>query len=490
MSVHATHVLAQPESSLLTEAPSESLSPSALPGLHRVATAHAVAPGLAFAISAGYGFTESVLRDDTAHHRARGILAVSYRPTAWLAAGLELDGHYDRHSLETGTDQSFISDPRLFARVMHSLGPIDVALHGTVWLPGDSPADATLSAATADAKLVVSKSFGTTLFAANFGYRLDRSAKSVQDPNALSDSDRLSLGVSDSDALLFGFGGTYPLSSSVSALGELTWDVLTGDDAPAATSSPIRLSGGVRWAANNSVSLDARIDLSPQKRPIVARGEPLVPIEPLVGFIVGLSVRFGSDVAEAPPKKIVIDVKPEVPDKPKPAAATATIKGRVVDPRGKAIVGAQVRVTATPRFVLLSSDGGGKFVSGALPEGNAIVEVEADGFKPRKTEVPLKNGETLDVDFILEPAVPQGQLRGAVHGYDGKPVQATISIMGLDIATLADEEGAFELSIPAGEHEVTVTADGFKTQTRTVVVEDNGVTVLNADLRKKRRRRR
>ena len=48
----------------------------------------------------------------------------------------------------------------------------------------------------------------------------------------------------------------------------------------------------------------------------------------------------------------------------------------------------------------------------------------------------------------------------------------------------SDENGEFTLDLPPGEYEVTIEAAGVKPQTRKVKVEQNGVTILNVDLRK------
>jgi len=46
--------------------------------------------------------------------------------------------------------------------------------------------------------------------------------------------------------------------------------------------------------------------------------------------------------------------------------------------------------------------------------------------------------------------------------------------------------GRFEVDVPPGRYRVTISASGYQTQQRTVDVEENGVTVLNVDLRSDR----
>jgi hypothetical protein len=43
--------------------------------------------------------------------------------------------------------------------------------------------------------------------------------------------------------------------------------------------------------------------------------------------------------------------------------------------------------------------------------------------------------------------------------------------------------GRFEIDVAPGAYDVTITAPGFAAQTRRVQVEQNGVTLLDVDLR-------
>jgi hypothetical protein len=49
---------------------------------------------------------------------------------------------------------------------------------------------------------------------------------------------------------------------------------------------------------------------------------------------------------------------------------------------------------------------------------------------------------------------------------------------------LRADQGRFELDVAPGVHEVRISARGYTTQVRRVRVEDNGVTLLNIDLKK------
>lgn len=81
-----------------------------------------------------------------------------------------------------------------------------------------------------------------------------------------------------------------------------------------------------------------------------------------------------------------------------------------------------------------------------------------------------------------------GQLRATVRSTSGRKLDGRLtSPEGVD---LPFTKGAFRLELPAGRHELTIQVDGHVTQTRTVELEADGVTVLNLVLTPLRERQR
>jgi uncharacterized membrane protein len=76
-----------------------------------------------------------------------------------------------------------------------------------------------------------------------------------------------------------------------------------------------------------------------------------------------------------------------------------------------------------------------------------------------------------------------------VRSYDGNPVEATVRIEPEGTEFTTGEDGTFEFELQPGTYTVSIRADGFYEQRRRVVLEEDGVTVLNADLRRRGRRR-
>jgi hypothetical protein len=79
-----------------------------------------------------------------------------------------------------------------------------------------------------------------------------------------------------------------------------------------------------------------------------------------------------------------------------------------------------------------------------------------------------------------------GQIRGNVRSFEGKSVVASILVNPIKAKATTDATGAFALDVPPGKYTIHVRAHGYKSQDRTVVVAENGVTVLNIELGKKK----
>jgi hypothetical protein len=80
---------------------------------------------------------------------------------------------------------------------------------------------------------------------------------------------------------------------------------------------------------------------------------------------------------------------------------------------------------------------------------------------------------------------PRGQLRGSVRSYGGRGIAATINITGGPTPILLESRaGDFEVDLSPGTYEVSIEAPAFVPQKRRVVIEENGVILLNVDLRR------
>jgi hypothetical protein len=110
-----------------------------------------------------------------------------------------------------------------------------------------------------------------------------------------------------------------------------------------------------------------------------------------------------------------------------------------------------------------------------------VVEAEAEGYTEAKAPATLIAGASTPLEILLERRLPAGQLRGLVQSLAGIPLDATIWIEPTG-QELRASQGRFETDVAPGSYRVLISMPGYITQKRTVLVEENGVTVLNVDL--------
>jgi hypothetical protein len=396
---------------------------SSLPALGRVPVAGRMQTGLGLAGHAGYGYTEGALGDGDAHQRLSGTLAASVRPADWLGLGLRLDGRYDSHSGVRGADDGTIGEARLFARASTSLSPaLALGVETVLFVPGRTAPSLDFGATTLDVSGLLSWTASPSVaLAAHVGVRLDGTGSAVPERDQLTRADRLALGASDSNALLLGFGTSWRLPS-VELVAEISADLLIGADAPPVGQSPARIAAGARIPVADQLVLSLLAEVALSSRPVVDVGVPLVPVEPRLSLIAGLAWRaFG------------------------PAPAVIVESERSLDE------------TAPPP------------VDPTTPVTPTVVEPTPPVTPP-----------------VVEPALPAGVIRGGVRAFrsrGGGLAGARITIEPSGQHLEADSDGQFEVEVPPGEYQVVIEADGYQTQRQRVTVEQQGVTVLNVDLR-------
>jgi hypothetical protein len=441
---------------------------------------------VSFAGAAGYGYTEPQGDGDGAHHRAFGSAAVGVVLLPALELALRFDGRYDWHPDDgQGAHGAGVGDPRLVARYGGALGDgsFTLGVEAVAWVPGQNAPSLSFDATTLDGRLLAAFTPKKgPIVAGLIGFRWDNSAAAAPDKNRLRPGDRLVLGLSDSNALLAGVGVSFPLGNT-EILGEATADFLIGPDAPDLGSSPIRLTGGVRHAVSSALALEALVDVSLSGRPSIAPSAPLVPIEPRFAITLGIRYRlpFEQQKDATPPPD------PAKTDELKPVAvAAAANEGplvvAVVGPDGAPVKGASVEVVSGETHSPAEPAEKDTYRAAAVPFGDVKVVVKAEGFVGAEQPVHHAPGATKPAGVRLEAAVAEGQLRGLIRSFSGKGLGATIRVEPLGKEVKADPQGNFAVDLPPGDYEVTVTLQGFKPQHRKIHVDQNGVTVLNAEL--------
>jgi len=178
-----------------SEPPPSHVGYGALPGGLHVATAEALPEGtVELATLSGYGYRKGLLAPAHRLGRVIGDLAVAYAPLPGFAVGLSLDGRYDKHrkGADAVNDDGYVGDPHVLARYGRPVaGGISLGGQLGVWVPGKDAPSIAASAISVDARALLSIDAGFGVLSATAGFRIDNSAKSVDDVNALSLEDRV-----------------------------------------------------------------------------------------------------------------------------------------------------------------------------------------------------------------------------------------------------------------------------------------------------------
>jgi hypothetical protein len=206
---------------------------------------------------------------------------------------------------------------------------------------------------------------------------------------------------------------------------------------------------------------------------------------------VGLSYRFGDrEPADAHDAGSGLGVGSGTGDGAgdEPArAATVELVARVKDAQGRPVPGAEVSLASG---LTGTTDAGGEVRWPAVPTGSLVARATAADFETAELTVEIKPGGLNQIDLVLSQRLSKGQLRGLIRSFRGKGLRAGITIEPGATRLESDADGSFEVDVPPGIYRVKIEAPGFGAQEREIRIEDNGVTVLNADLRKQERRGR
>ena len=124
----------------------------------------------------------------------------------------------------------------------------------------------------------------------------------------------------------------------------------------------------------------------------------------------------------------------------------------------------------------------------ALPPAVESMAEPAPSPEPQATPAPATEADpaALATTAPVEPAQGEGQIQGNIRAFDGSPLQATVTVYPGNHKASTNAEGGFELNLKPGRYTIRLRAYGYNSQNRAVVVHENGVTVLNAELRKKK----
>jgi hypothetical protein len=303
----------------------------------------------------------------------------------------------------------------------------------------------------------------------------------ARDPARYRSGDRLSLEVSEFDAVPLGVGAAYRLGST-ELLGELSGDILVGQGAPAFLESPLRLTAGARQRLGENVSLRVLADTSLSSRPAVGVNDPLLPVEPRFQFLIGMAYHWlsGPSLTPTAPSS---EPSP-APRAPAPLApvALASLEVHVTTLEGYPLSDATVELLEDEQAIAVPHGQLESYRVEQLVPRSGILRVSAARLQTQTQPIELRAGAPLVIEVKLSPAPPTGQVRGLVRSFSGVGLRAKVRVEPLGKEIQTDAAGTFQLDVPPGSYEVVVEAPGHGAQRRRVQVPEDGVVILNADL--------
>lgn len=489
-------------SSAEPDSPGLEVGVTALPGGDHVYYAESLPKGtVSTAFSAGFGVRSGLLASGHSMSRGSGTAALSYAVADIFSVGLVLDGYYDKHSGAGFEDHGFVGTPLLHLRVGKRSGTIAFGGELVLWVPGKDAPSVVFKATSIEARGLVSTRLGNGLrLAANVGFRLDNTVKSVDDQMALSVADQASLGVSEWNAVVAGVRFAYPTGKIVIGL-DAELDAYIGKSKAASTDKPrpsLIIDAGLGYRLSPNLTAELFITSNIQEKPTVsAMGTiPLIPYGPLIAGGVQLQARFGGPKRATgggltgPVKTTCDDPDPakhpdDCPTTP-PPPTLASVAGEVTDDTGAPVKDAKVTITdCKGKVITTATDDTGHYTATDLEPCEATVVVEAPNRLTQTAKVTLTAGDNTAPTTPLPPAVKPGTFRFVIHSFaTGKGVPADIEINpgALKVSVAAD--GSTKLDIPPGTYTLKITSPGLKDQTREYVVTENNVVFVNVDLRK------
>lgn len=163
-----------------------------------------------------------------------------------------------------------------------------------------------------------------------------------------------------------------------------------------------------------------------------------------------------------------------------PGSLTGVVRASAT---GKPVPGATVTAGELPP--LQTGDDGAYRLEQVGP-GPVQVRVEAPGFNPAEevAQVPPEAAATLDVQLEPLGKGSPATVRGLVRSRTGEVLKANVVIKNSQAKVQVGPEGRFYVTVPGGTYFFIISAPGYVTQTKKVVLADGDQAILHAELQK------
>ncbi|OPL17662.1 MAG: hypothetical protein AVO35_09560 [Candidatus Aegiribacteria sp. MLS_C] len=161
---------------------------------------------------------------------------------------------------------------------------------------------------------------------------------------------------------------------------------------------------------------------------------------------------------------------------------TGILSGTVTDSLTREPVFATVTFPGRPVGNVTSDAATGAYAS-VIREGEVPVTVVAPGYRNASATVEIAAGETLTLDFALLPTL--STVTGSVKDGEGLPVAGAAITIGspTPISVTADGYGVFTAQVEAGTWPISVQAEGYLSDSRSVTLMANETVSVDFQVR-------
>jgi hypothetical protein len=324
----------------------------------------------------------------------------------------------------------------------------------------------------------------------NFGFFRDGSEHLFDKPSGLTAAQLYSAQVSSFHRLVTRVA-VEVLTAYVGPFVELSLEPYVGEGAPGLGKSPGVLSLGVRgWPTRRKglqllAALDVGLTGVGDGSPIASGGKFAYAI-PRWNLLLQASYRFDA-FAEPPSSTARTDGARGVGGEPSlssSGARSGVIRGTVLDGRTeRALWNARVTVEGEGTSALAVNPADGTFRTYPLRVGKHVVVATAEGYSPSRVTVEVTpEGAETRIKLAPRASIVAGVLRGTIKALSGKLSGATVLIPEIDRTIQVGEDGVFSVELQPGEYKIIVSARRFRTQTKSIRIQEGSTVILNVDL--------
>ena len=160
----------------------------------------------------------------------------------------------------------------------------------------------------------------------------------------------------------------------------------------------------------------------------------------------------------------------------------ATLSGTVTDSLTGEAVFSTITFPGVP-IPNVTSDYVSGFYTYIIPAGEVPVTVVAPGYRNASATVVLERNEAVILDFAMLPN--QGSITGSLRDGEGRPIAGAAVTIGspVPVTVTTDEAGVFSADVEPGTWPITVQADGYISDSRSVSLFANETVNVSFDLR-------